>query len=312
MAKAAKVVTIGGLSIDLTYLLVDNAFSGKKVGYAQRVTLEAGGKTFNCATALARLGMDVTMIATLGEDRFATDLEKALEAEKISTNYLVEVPNGKTIITSIMTYADPKQSHNFVTLQPDLNALKVQDIIKRTKVITGSDYVFANNEASPEVITASLQLGRINDKVTFFNPSPIFEMEKNIFPYVDFAVFNKSEIDFYMPNLDREQQVKNILDMGAKNVVLTLGKEGCVAGNRRWVDYFPAFKVMLINEVGSGDAFLGALIYAHSQGLDFRDMIKFSLYSAAIKCMHEEVRGGMPRLAQVKSFLDNLQKDDKK
>jgi len=58
-----------------------------------RFVREIGGAPANVATVLARMGIDVSLVGAVGDDRFGRDLRAALAAEGIAVPHLLLLPN---------------------------------------------------------------------------------------------------------------------------------------------------------------------------------------------------------------------------
>ena len=106
-----KVLTIGGAMID-TIAIVDsgriermsmsNAHSsfllleeGRKTE-AEEVSMHVGGGAVNVAVAMARLGLDVAVLAKLGADARAETILQRLEQEGVSTAWVKRDPRSPT------------------------------------------------------------------------------------------------------------------------------------------------------------------------------------------------------------------------
>ena len=80
------------LNADFSFLLLEE---GRKTE-AQEVSTHVGGGAVNAAVAMARLGMDVAVLAKLGTDPRAETILQRLEQEGISTVWVKRDPRSPT------------------------------------------------------------------------------------------------------------------------------------------------------------------------------------------------------------------------
>jgi ribokinase len=64
-----------------------------------------------------------------------------------------------------------------------------------------------------------------------------------------------------------------------------------------------AFPVPVVDTTGAGDVFHGAYLYGLLRGWDLARTAEFAGATAALKCSGLGGRAGIPRLAEVLSFL---------
>ena len=113
-----KVLTIGSAMIDtiaiigsarierMTMLNAESSFllleEGRKTE-AEEVSTHAGGGAVNAAVAMARLGMDVAVLAKLGSDERADTILRHLKQEGVSTAWVrrdPRLPTGASVLIS--------------------------------------------------------------------------------------------------------------------------------------------------------------------------------------------------------------------
>lgn len=87
-------------------------------------------------------------------------------------------------------------------------------------------------------------------------------------------------------------------------LTITLGAEGSITLSDGRIDRIPAFKVEAVDTTGAGDVFHGGYIYGLLQGWDVPDTVIFASALAAMKCRKVGGRAGIPRLAEVRAFLN--------
>jgi fructokinase len=64
----------------------------------------------------------------------------------------------------------------------------------------------------------------------------------------------------FLTGLEPEEAVQQLLGMGAKAVVVTLGKAGCYVVTRFAMTFVPGIRVKVVDPMGAGDSFVGAML----------------------------------------------------
>jgi ribokinase len=98
-----------------------------------------------------------------------------------------------------------------------------------------------------------------------------------------------------------EAAARRLQDMGAKRIALTLGARGALALDDECV-FVPARKVEVVDTVGAGDAFCGALVTGLSEGFDFTEAVKFASAAAGLACTRIGAQASLPARTDIESL----------
>jgi len=96
-----RVIVVGGAVMDATFhtkTLPQLETSGEAYGF----TLSPGGKGLTQAIAAARLGLEVSLVAAVADDRFGHDIVAYLEHEHVDTSLMKIVPDARTPFTGVI------------------------------------------------------------------------------------------------------------------------------------------------------------------------------------------------------------------
>lgn len=80
---------------------------------------------------------------------------------------------------------------------------------------------------------------------------------------------------------DCVEVASRLLSEGTKAVVVTLGADGAVCVTENSAFHVPAPQIPFLSAVGSGDALLGAMLLALSQGADWQNAVRYGVGAGA-------------------------------
>lgn len=136
--------------------------------------------------------------------------------------------------------------------------------------------------AGPE--EASEQVGRALDQVTV-------------------AVGNREECEVAVGESDPSRAADALLDRGLELAVVKQGPKGVLAATRDERVEVPPFPVQVVNGLGAGDAFGGALVHGLLSGWELRRVIEFANVAGALVASRLECSTAMPTTAEVEAAL---------
>ena len=187
--------------------------------------------------------------------------------------------------------------------------MKNEDIDKNLELIKKSK-VFLTQMETPDITTIyALKKASENGCLTILNPAPARKINKDDFKLLDFFTPNETEAEFYLnKKINTDEDIKNaakeFLNMGVKNIVITLGDKGVYFENKNENYFIEAFKLNenVIDTTGAGDAFNGALAVALAKDYTYKDAIIFSNKVGGISTTRLGAASSMPLLKEVEEY----------
>jgi len=126
-----------------------------------------------------------------------------------------------------------------------------------------------------------LRAAKENGLINILNPAPACELNNDFFSLVDYFTPNETEAEFYTGvKINNENDAKNsakeLLNMGIKKVIITLGEKGLFYSDGKEEIYIKASPVKAIDTTGAGDAFNGALAFGLSQDKVIKECLELA------------------------------------
>ncbi len=129
-------------------------------------------------------------------------------------------------------------------------------------------------------------------------------MEKAL-EHVTIAVGNREECEVAVGETDPNRAADALLDRGLELAIVKQGPKGVLAATRDERVEVPTFPVEVVNGLGAGDAFGGALVHGLLGGWDLRRTLEFANVAGAIVASRLECSTAMPDEAEVRDALDS-------
>ncbi len=290
-----KVLSFGSLNIDHVYQVAHFVRPGETLsceGYQQF----SGGKGFNQSIALAHAGANAYQAGMIGDD--GAWLKDRLESSSVDTRFLesVDGPSGHAIIQV------NSAGENSIIIHGGANRSITSEYIKSTlNHFDSGDQVLLQNEINgiPEIMGQCAERGLS----IAFNPAP---MNPEVLDYpldlVDCFIVNEIEGS----ELTGETNPDHILSAMKATypraaIVLTLGEEGVLFGDKTATISVPAPQVKPVDTTAAGDTFIGYFLADFIHHRDIETTLHTACRAAAICVTRQGAADAIPRRDEVDS-----------
>jgi 5-dehydro-2-deoxygluconokinase len=277
-----------------------------------------GGSPSNVAVAAARYGRRAAVITRTGADPFGQFLHDALRRFGVDDRYVSAVPGLPTPVTFCEMFPPdhfPLYFYRFPKA-PDLEIASAEldmDAISRAGVlwVTGTGLC---QEPSRSATLAALQ-ARAKAGVTVLDLDyrPMFWRSREearswvarALGHATVAVGNLDECETAVGVREPLAAAAALLDAGVELAVVKQGPEGVLAvdsgGNSAEV---PPLSVEVVNGLGAGDAFGGALCHGLLAGWELERLLRFANAAGAIVASRIACADAMPAADEVEALLE--------
>ncbi|MFO8068742.1 MAG: ribokinase [Alkalibacterium sp.] len=287
-----KITVVGSISTDFVIETDKRPQIGETVE-GKNFSTAFGGKGANQAVAAARLGAEVFMVGTVGNDTFAEELKRNLKENKIFLNNVERVthlPSGSAVITI-------QDGDNAIIYIPGANnALTPERIAMLREDLKMSDLVVVQNEVPVDAIEELVNVCTELDVPVLYNPAPARKLSAEAIEKVRFITPNETEFSVLFPG----EKMEEVLARYPDKLLVTAGSEGVYYHDGTKVKLVPANKVVPVDTTGAGDTFNGAFAVAWSNGLSIEESIRFGNLAASLSIQKMGAQTGIPTLDEMK------------
>ena len=308
------VLTIGRVGVDI-YPLQDG------VGLEDVSTFGKylGGSATNVAVAAAKHGLRSAVITRTGNDPFGRYIHQELVRLGVSDEYVSGVAGLNTPVVfceifppddfPLYFYREPKAPDLVINADElDLDAIRHAKIYWST--VTGLSQEpsrTAHHAAWDARGRKPLTILDLDYRPMFWNSPELAsaEVEKAL-GKVTVAVGNKEECDIAVGETEPLRAADALLERGIELAIVKQGPKGVLAKTRTETVEVPPYFVDVINGLGAGDSFGGALCFGLLQEWPLKRILRFANVAGALVASRRECSTAMPTTLEVEEILKGL------
>ncbi|GAA0135007.1 carbohydrate kinase [Paenibacillus sp. YSY-4.3] len=302
--KPNDLLAVGELLVDMISNEYDDG-SFECDGY----TKFSGGAPSNIAMNVNRLGIRSEIVSAVGNDGFGTYLLRRLQQEGMDTKGIqrVDVSTSLVVVTKSRTTPIPifyRDADYQMTFDASL-----EQRIANSKVVHFSCWPISRTPAR-HTLERVIEEARSQGLLIGFDPNyhpMIWQRGEDGAQYVKSII---SKVDVIKPSEDDAErlfgkdepvkQLEKFLELGAKLVIMTLGKDGAIVSNGKETLSFDSLATEVVDTTGAGDAFWSGFYAALIKGHSIREALHLGFAVSAYKLRFTGAVVHLPRLDVIK------------
>ena len=274
-----------------------------------------GGDTSNAIIACARQGAPCGYITRIGDDAFGRMLTELWSTETVGTQ---GVQTDSAAHTAVYFVTHGAAGHTFSYLRKGSAASRMtpdtlpRELIRAASFLHVSGISQAISESACATAFEAMRIARSTDVKVSYDTN----LRLKLWPIErarEVIIASLGLSDYALPSLEDMQALSGlnepnaILDWcfhhGARNVVLKLGAQGCIAATPEARTPLAGRRVNAVDATGAGDCFDGALLARLHFGDDLVTAARYANAAAALTTTGFGAVAPLPRRAQVDTFL---------
>lgn len=289
MSEKTKILTIGKTVQDV--FLTSEEFDPHKEGKmmythlplglkmeVEDVTFSTGGNAGNVAVTLARQGLDVSYMWTLGHDPASETILRELDHEGIDTSHVVQKDHYQAGYSTILIATNGERTilnHRGVSTTSrgtdlDLSAIDDADWVYPTSLANGGIDLLRKIVDHAEKVGTKVMLNPAGPELA--EPDKL----KVLLESVDILCVNKEEMQQLVHGETMEELVHHGLNL-VPVVIVSDGPRGVVASDGKTIVKAGMYQdVKVVDRTGAGDAFASGFLSQWILGKSLKDCIIFA------------------------------------
>ncbi len=300
-----NIVVVGSSNMDMI-ILTDHLPSPGETVLGDSFQTSPGGKGANQAVAAARAGSAVQFVANLGNDVFGHEMIANFRRERVGTDHVILDRKNPSGVAMIMV---DSAGENIIAVAPGANGLLTPDHVdKARETIRLADFCLLQMEIPRDTICHAINTAWRENTAVALNAAPVPSepLPEDVFRKIDVLIVNENEAKALSgvevsDDASAEKAARVLQEMGAARVIITLGGRGALAVSEQPVSV-AAVEVEVVDTVGAGDAFCGALVTALSEKIDLASSVKFAAAAAALTCTRVGAQSSLPARTDIESL----------
>ena len=270
----------------LDYITQVENFKIGEINRTKTETILPGGKGLNVSIVLKNLEIENTALGFVAGFT-GEELIRKLEKQGVKTDF-VKVKYGITRINvKISSFNDNNVEETALNgMGPQITKENIEELMKKIQRMTVDDFVILSGSI-PKNIDNNIyeKICKIlNEKGITFIVDSTQELLINVLKYRPFLIKpNKEELEETVKrNLHTIEDIitsaKTLQEMGAQNVLVSLGNDGAILLTKEGKTFFSeAPKGQVVNTVGAGDSMVAGFLAGYYKTKDYEYALKMGV-----------------------------------
>jgi len=308
---ALEIITMGRVSVDLYPEQI-----GVPLAEVKTFAKSLGGSATNVAVAAARLGHRSAVITKVGDDSFGQYIRAALEGFGVDARYVGTDPDLRTPLAfceihppdnfPLLFYREPKAPDSNIAAEDlDLGEISSAPLFWITGTGLSEEPSRSTTLGVLEARSGGITVVDLDYRPMLWNSREEAERwYRKALKHATVAVGNQEEVEVAVETGDPHEASAALLDLGLELAIVKRGPEGVLARTAEGVAEAPPIEVDVVNGLGAGDAFGGALCHALLLGWNPERTIRFANAAGAIVASRLACADDMPTENEVEKLLE--------
>ncbi len=305
-----KIYCIGGAAIDRKL----KGFAPLQHGTSNPVAASShfGGVARNVAENLVHWTSHIYLHTIVGEDEDGIQLLSAIKQKGVDIAHSIILKSART--ANYYAIIDPNgELHLALADMAIFEQIPVSRFMQGFNAWDSGNILFLDTNLSADIIAHVINIARQKQLRLCIDPvsvvkakrlptdlSGVFLIKPNP---LEACVLTGIKVETIGDALAAAQKLYN---MGAENVIITLGKKGYVIVNKEINEFIgiePIHDVINVN--GAGDAFMAGIIYGLQQNFSLRNACQWGAAAAAFTVSSPETVANSLTSTQLQAFIHN-------
>ncbi len=225
--------------------------------------------------------------------------------EGIITDGVIRDPLNATGVALILV--DEKGENQISVASGANHALTPAEVEKALPLIRDADLLMLQMEIPTDCVQKAAELASAAGVPVILNPAPASPLDASVLRLITYLTPNETEAEGLTGIAVRDEEsacaaAKKLLDLGVKNVIITLGSKGALAVNVEGKHLVPSFPVKAIDTTAAGDAFNGGLACAVAAGKPLLDAVRQANLVGALAVTKLGAQPSLPTAEELEKF----------
>jgi 5-dehydro-2-deoxygluconokinase len=306
-------ITMGRVGVDLYPEQI-----GVRLAEVRTFAKSLGGSATNVSVAAARLGVRSGVITKVGDDPFGPYVRDALERFGVDPRWVGTHPTLRTPVVfceifppddfPLLFYREPTAPDMTIARDElDLDAIRAARVFWTTGTGLSAEpsrtATLAALEARDRAGAGAITVHDLDHRPMFWaDESEAGVWAREALRHATVAVGNRDEVAVAVGTRDPDEASAALLELGVRMAIVKQGPDGVLVRTAAGVAEVPPVAVEVINGLGAGDAFGGALVYALLHDFEPERAVRLANAAGAYVAARLACADDMPTLPELLAF----------
>jgi sugar/nucleoside kinase (ribokinase family) len=274
----------------------------------ETIRFMSGGGAANTASALCQMGIPAAVFSKLGDDPNGVFLLRELEAHGVDTRGICVSKTDTTPFTFVGVHPDGERT--FIHTPGANRTFSLADIDRQA--LLNADYLLYDDlwvmprlDGKPGA--GLLEEAQTQGIVTLLDEcwglGPSRESFETMVPHAEYVLPSYHDLSAIYPGKTPEEIIAILHQLGAKKVVLKMGKAGCLLSCGGAVQAIASVATRVLDTTGAGDSFVAGFIAGLVRGCTDRESAVIGSRTAAVCIQHVGGAVGIPSFETLREGL---------
>ncbi|HSW88254.1 MAG TPA: carbohydrate kinase family protein [Candidatus Saccharimonadales bacterium] len=286
-----NILGIGESVLDNVYMTNDMSMGVDVISSSAQK--HVGGPVIAALILLSRLGLDCTLVTTLGRDEDAKLIKRTLKRENIT---LVGKMQKKTKIHTVIVNTNNGQRKK---IRGDVQHPPIRGLSR--KFLHQFDLIILDRHehtAFYEILKKKKNTAKILiDPSTEISPFTLDMIKHADYPIIPIEALTKLNT-----GKDLYTCLNILFQSTSKSLTITAGELGSFIYNGKEVSLLPSLQIKPVDVTGAGDIYRGGFAYGVTQGWELSECANFGNLVAAIQCARIGNVAAIPTKQEIELF----------
>lgn len=295
---AVRAVVVGSLVMDLAFM-VDVRPGPGDVVIASDFARFRGGKGYNQAVALARMGAEVCMIGAVGRDPYGDAFLAALERENVDASRVVQLRGTPTAVAVPLVTPDGEVGY---VQYPGANRLLAA---AHCADLPDCDVLLLQGEVGAATSCHAARVIRGRGGKVLLNPTPVEEVTDKLLDVATVVSLNRHDARDLLgadADVDGLELARRLRRDGCAAVV-TMGSKGAAWADDHGEGTARPPIVDAIDTTGAGSSFNAALAISIAEGAGLENAVRLANAAGAYSSTVAGAEPSLPTRSQAEALL---------
>ena len=314
MTEPYDLITMGRVGVDLYPEQIGVALADVRT-FAKSL----GGSATNVAVAAARLGASAAVITKVGDDPFGPYVRRALRDFGVDDRWVGTHPTLRTPVVfceihppddfPLLFYREPTAPDMTIAVDElDLEAIRGARVFWTTgtglSAQPSRDATLAALEARADAPETAITIHDLDHRPMFWSDeSEPGRLAREALRHATVAVGNRDEVAMAVGARDPHEASAALLDLGVRIAIVKQGPAGVLVRTPGTLMEIPPVPVDVVNGLGAGDAFGGALVHGLLEGWDIERTVRLANAAGAFVAGRLACADAMPAIGDLEPLV---------